>query len=110
MPLHFNDTLEHAIRKVEENKVELKLNYTRELLAYGDDINLLGENVSAINKITDTIIHCTKDAVFTALMKTAPHAASGNNTQARGILENADVAKQRANEHKNKPLKYNTWL
>jgi hypothetical protein len=71
MPLHFNDTLEHAIRKVEENKVGLKLNYTRELLVYGDDINLLGENVSTVNKITETLIHSTKKVGFTALVKTA---------------------------------------
>jgi hypothetical protein len=31
-------------------------------------------------------------------VKTIPHAARGNNTQARGILQIADVAKLRANE------------
>jgi hypothetical protein len=37
-----------------------------------------------------------------ALVKTTRHAARGNNAQARGILQTADVTEQRANEHKNK--------
>jgi hypothetical protein len=33
-----------------------------------------------------------------------PHAAKGNNTQARDILQIADVTEQRAKEYKNKLL------
>jgi hypothetical protein len=41
-PLLFNFTLEYDIRKVKEIKVKLKLNGTHLLLAYADDVNLLG--------------------------------------------------------------------
>jgi hypothetical protein len=42
--------LEFAIRKVQENQVGLKLNGTHQLLAYADEVNLLGDNMDAIKK------------------------------------------------------------
>jgi hypothetical protein len=54
-PLIFNFALEYAIRKVQENQVGLKLNGTHQLLAYVDDVNLLGDNVDTINKNMATL-------------------------------------------------------
>jgi hypothetical protein len=48
--LLFNFALEYAIRKVQDNQVGLKLNVTRPLLVYADDVNLLGDNIDAIQK------------------------------------------------------------
>jgi hypothetical protein len=47
-PLLFNFALEHAIRKVEESQVGLKLNGKHQVLVYADDVNLLGDNPDTV--------------------------------------------------------------
>jgi hypothetical protein len=52
--------LEYAIRKVQEFQVGLKLNGTYHLLAYADDVNLLGDNIVTIKKSKETLIDTSK--------------------------------------------------
>jgi hypothetical protein len=58
LPLLLNFALEYAIRKVQENQLGLKLNSTHQLLAYADDVNLLGDD---IKKNTETLIDANRE-------------------------------------------------
>jgi hypothetical protein len=46
----FQLCLDYDIKMVQENLVRLKLNGRHQLLAYVDDMHLLGENVDALHK------------------------------------------------------------
>jgi hypothetical protein len=49
-PLIFNFASEYTTRKIQESQARLKSNGTHQLLAYADDVNLLGDNIGTIRK------------------------------------------------------------
>ena len=49
-PMIFNFALEYAIRRVQVNRNGLKLNCTHQLLAYADDVNILGGSIHTAMK------------------------------------------------------------
>jgi hypothetical protein len=53
--------LEYAIRWVLENQKGLKLDGTHQLLAYADDVNIVGENVDSMKKNTGALFDASKE-------------------------------------------------
>jgi hypothetical protein len=60
-PLLFNFAFKYAIRRVQENQVGLILNGTHQLMASADDVNIVGENIDTIQKITKAILGASKE-------------------------------------------------
>jgi sorting nexin-29 len=60
-PLLLNCTLEYAIRRVQVNQDGLKLNGTLQLLAYADEVNILGGSAHTVKENTEALVVVTKE-------------------------------------------------
>jgi len=55
-PFLFNFALRYAIRRVQVKKDGLKLNGSRSLLVYSDDVNILGGSVHTTNENAEALV------------------------------------------------------
>jgi len=60
-PLLFNFALECAIKRVQVNQDGLTLNGTHQLLAYADDVNILGGCVHTVKENAEALVVATKE-------------------------------------------------
>ena len=59
-PMLFNFSLEYAIRGVQVNRDGLKLNGTHQLLAYADDVNILGGSIHTLKENAECLVAATR--------------------------------------------------
>ena len=59
--LLFNFALEYAIRKVQETTLGLDKNDIHQVLAYADDVNLIGDDIRAIERKAVVLLNACKD-------------------------------------------------
>jgi len=67
-PLLFNFALEYVNRKVQVNQDGLKLNGTHQLLAYADDVNILGGSIHTLKENAESVVVASKEIVRGALI------------------------------------------
>jgi len=60
-PLLFNFASEYAIKRVQVNKDGLTLNGTHQILAYADDVNILGGSVHTVKENAEALVVPTKE-------------------------------------------------
>jgi hypothetical protein len=85
LPLLPKLALQYDLRKVQKNQVGLKLNGTNQLLAYAEDVKLLGDNIDTTRKNTGTLIVASMEvdqevkADQTKYMLLSRHQNAGQN-------------------------------
>ena len=57
----FSFALEYAIRRVQVNQDGLKLNGTHQLLAYADDVNILGGIVHTLKESAEALVAAARE-------------------------------------------------
>jgi hypothetical protein len=57
----FNFALEYAIRKVQGTNLGLEMNGTHQVLAYADDVNLLGDDIKTIERNENMLSNTCRD-------------------------------------------------
>jgi len=55
----FNFALEYAIRRVQVIQDGLKLNGTHQVLAYADDVNILGGSIHILKENSEALVSAT---------------------------------------------------
>ena len=58
---YYSILLEYAIRKVQETRLGLDMNDTHQVLAYTDDVNLIGDDIRTIERNTEVLLNAYKD-------------------------------------------------
>ena len=82
LPLLFNFALEYAIRRVQVKQDGLKLNGTRQLVVYADDVNILGGSVHTVKEKAEALIVASKEFGLEVNVGTAKYMVMSGDQKA----------------------------
>jgi hypothetical protein len=71
----FNFPLEYSIKRVQVNQEGLKLNGTHQLLAYADDVNILGGSIHMLKENADALVAATGEIRLDVSVDTTKYMA-----------------------------------
>ena len=78
-PLLFNFALEYAILKIKGDKKGLSLNGLNQLFVYADDVDLIGDDIDALQSNTDVLVEaCVEIGLLVNIDKTKYMITSRN--------------------------------
>ena len=87
-PLLFNFALEYAIREVQEIRVGLDMNGIHQVLAYADDVNLMGDCIRTIERNTAVLLNACNNIELTVNTGKTKYMEIG---QHRGMIANDHI-------------------
>jgi len=84
-PMLFNFALEYAIRRVHVNQNGLKLNGTHQLLAYANDVNILGGSIHTLKKNAEALVAATRETGLEVSADKTKYMVMSRDQNAEGI-------------------------
>ena len=82
--------LEYAIRKVQETSLGMDMNGTHQVLAYADDVNLIGDDIRTIERNADVLLNACKDIGLAVNIGKTKYMEIGRH---RGMIANAHISR-----------------
>ena len=103
LPLLFNFALEYTIRKVQETNLGLDMNGIHQVLAYADDVNLIGDDIRTLERNADVLLNACKDVDLAVNIGKTKYMEIGRH---RGVIANAHIKIGSNSYEKAKTFKY----
>ena len=82
----------NKIRKVQETNLGLDMNGTHQVLAYADDVNLIGGDIRTIERNADVLLNACKDIGLAVNTRKTKYMEIGHH---RGMVANAHFNQDR---------------
>ena len=83
-PLLFNFALEYAILKIKEDKKGLTLKCLNQLFVYADDVDLIGDDIDAIQSNTEVLVEACDEIGLQVNVEKTKYMITSRNTENEG--------------------------